>query len=898
MPIRPRLTDLRTEHLVNPLGLDEAAPRFSWKLADTRIGAAQIAYQVEVSTDPQTIIWDSSRVDSDTSVLIPYTGPALQPHTSYHWRARIWDHPGVATHWSETAWFETGFLNPKAVWPGAEWIHLPLKKTDATRPAAQLRKTFRLVSAPREARLYITARGVFEPHLNGERIDRDHLTPGWTDYRHRLEYLVYDVTAQLRAGDNTLGAFLADGWYAGFLGWKRQRDLYGDTAALLATLRIVEADGTIRWIGSDSSWRGALGHIVAADLYDGETCDARLAVTDWCTPSHPAKGWKPVRELTFAPLLLAAKAFGRVRTTEELKAVALTRPAKGRHVFDLGQNMVGNIRLRLRAPRGTRITLRYAEMLQADGTVYTANLRSAKCTDTYICRGGGLEIYEPRFTFHGFRYVEVVGVKTKPRLDAVIGLVWHTGMEPTGSFTTSHPLVNQLQSNIQWGQRGNFLEVPTDCPQRDERLGWTGDAQVFIPTAAFNYDVASFFRKWTRDLADGQHATGAYPDIAPDVFFKLWPDNAGGTAAWGDAGIICPWIVYQKYGDTRILDENYPAMARSVAFQEKTSANLIRPDTHYGDWLAPDASQAGWAATPSDLIGTAYFARTAGIMAEVARILNRPSDAKHFSALHAKIVAAFNRHYVTPDGRIAGDTQTAYLLALGFDLLPEKLRPAALAHLDRAFKQRGYHLCTGFVGTPLLCPVLSRFGRTDLAYRLLFNEGYPSWFYPIKNGATTMWERWNSWTPDKGFGEVGMNSFNHYAYGAIGEWLYATVAGISELAPGFKRILLRPQPHEKLTHVTASVESPYGRIRSEWRRTRPTFTWTVEVPPNTQATAVPPAVSLDMVKVNGKSWSSHEGISAADPLDGRPALTLLPGRYKFTMPGSAGLQPASTKVTQ
>jgi alpha-L-rhamnosidase len=447
--------------------------------------------------------------------------------------------------------------------------------------------------------------------------------------------------------------------------------------------------------------------------------------------------------------------------------------------------------------------------------------------------------------------------------------------------------VNQLQSSIRWGQRGNFLEVPTDCPQRDERLGWTGDAQVFIPTAAFNYNIASFFRKWTRDLADGQHPTGAFPDTAPDIFFNLWPENTGGTAAWGDAGVICPWTVYQKYGDTRILSENYSAMARSVGFQEKTSADLIRPDTHYGDWLAPDASEAGWAATPSDLIGTAYFARITAIMAETARILDHVADAKRFTALHAKILAAFNRRFVTPDGRLAGDTQTAYLLALGFDLLPEKLRPTALANLERALKRRNDHLATGFVGTPLLCPVLTRFGRTDLAYKLLFNDAYPSWLFPIKNGATTMWERWNSWTPNKGFGEAGMNSFNHYAYGAIGEWLYATVAGISELAPGFKRILLRPQPHEKLTHAAATLDSPYGEIRSAWKRTRATFTWTVVVPPNTTATAVPPTASLDAVKANAKPWAAHPGIRADGAFEGLPSFTLLPGRYVFTMPAQS-----------
>ena len=872
MPLR--LTDLRTEHLVNPLGLDEPAPRFSWKLADSRPGATQTAYQLEVSAGSSTVVWDSGRIDADTSVLVPYAGPALSPHTRYHWRLRIWDHTGTASAWSESAWFETGFLNPTAPWPTAEWIHFPLTKRDDAQPVAQFLKTFRLAAAPREARLYITARGVFEAQLNGARIGRDHLTPGWTDYRHRLEYLTYDVTPDLVAGDNTLGAFLADGWYAGTLTWFKSRNHYGSETALLAALRIVQADGSVQWVGTDSSWRGAASPFLSGDLYHGETFDARYVV----------KTWKPVRILSFPTVALAAKAFGRVRTIEELKPVTLTRPAKGTHVFDLGQNMVGNVRLRIRAPRGTHLTLRFAEMLQPDGNLYVENLRGIRAADTYICRGDGIETYEPRFTFHGFRYVELTGLKTKPPADAVTGLVWHTEMPPTGAFSCSDPRVNQLQSNIRWGQRGNFLEVPTDCPQRDERLGWTGDAQVFIPTAAFNYDIASFFRKWMRDLVDCQHPNGAYPNFAPDPFAKLPPVGEGtSSAAWAEAGIICPWVVYQKFGDTRILSENYPAMARYIAYVEKKSPGLICPDSNLGDWLAPDAARCDRAATPSDLIGTAYFARATDLLSKIAAALKLPADAKRYANLHTRILAAFNRHYVTPDIRLAGDTQTSYLLALAFDLLPEKNRPAAVAHLERTLKRRDDHLSTGFVGTPLLCPVLTRFGRADLAYKLLFNDTYPSWLFTVKNGATTMWEQWGSWTPDKGFAHPGMNSFNHYAYGAIGEWIYASVAGISELAPGFKRSLLRPQPNAKLTHATASLESPYGKIASAWKRTRKAFTWTVTIPPNTTAVALPPAASLESVRIANRPWSESKGVSATTH-DGVPALTLAPGRYVFTLP--------------
>lgn len=876
----PQVGALRVEHLVNPLGLDEKAPRFSWQLKDRRLGAGQTAYQVEVTSEGATI-WDSGRVESRECVLVAYAGEALRAHARYEWRVRVWDHEGRPTAWSGAAWFETGFLDPMASWPGAGWIaHPALPKAPADRPAAQLRKTFRLVARPREARLYVTARGIFEPRLNGERIGRDHLTPGWTDYRARYEYLTYDLTGRLAVGENTLSALLADGWYCGWFGFKRSRDHYGDTPALFAVLRLVEADGTVRWIGTDDSWRASTGPILAADLYDGETHDSRLVF---------GENEKAARVLAFPRLPLTAKAFGRVRTIEELAPVALTRPAKGRHVFDLGQNVVGNIRLRIRAPRGTRITIRYAEMLEADGTLYTANYRSAKSIDAYVCRGGGIETYEPRFTFHGFRYVELSGLKTAPKIEAVTGLVWHTEMAPTGDFRCSDPLLNKLQANIRWGQRGNFLEIPTDCPQRDERLGWTGDAQVFVPTAAFNYDVAAFFRKWARDLTDGQHASGAFPDTAPDLYFDIWPSSVGANAAWAEAGIICPWVVYRKYGDVRILEENYPAMTRYVAHLEKTSDKLIRPDTCFGDWLSPEATRPDWAATPCDLIGTAYFARAAELLARIAAVLGRPAEARKHAALHKRIVAAFNRHYVTADVRIAGDTQTAYLLALAFDLLPEAKRAAAVGHLERTIKRRNDHLCTGFVGTPLLCPVLGRFGRVDLAYRLLFNETYPSWLYPVKNGATTMWERWNSWTPDKGFGDASMNSFNHYAYGAVGEWMYATIGGIAELEPGYRRILLRIQPSERLKHAAASLESPHGRIRSAWRRAarEGKLTWAVEVPPGTEAVLVPPGASLTELRIDGKPWERHAGAAATEPHEGRAAIALRSGRFVLTMPVSA-----------
>lgn len=866
-----RAESLQVEYLENPLAIDEAVPRFSWKLADSRDGAAQTAWRVEVSRNGATV-WDSGRVDTDASAWIPYGGEPLQPHASYSWRVRLWDHRRADLGWSRAASFGTGFLSPDVSWPEAEWItHPAWPAAPGPRPAAELSRAFTLDGLPQEARLYVTARGIFEPHLNGDRVGDDHMTPGWTDYRHRLEYLAYDVTRQLRTGRNELSILLADGWYCGYLGWSRARDHYGDTPALLAVLRLRMADGTVRWIGSDASWRASTGPIRNADIYDGEWFDARRSF---------GRNRKPCKVMSFPGIPLTAKAFGRVRTVEERCAAQVAEPVKGRYVFDLGQNMVGNIRLRIKAARGTRITIRYAEMLQKDGGIYTDNYRTARSADTYVCSGDGCEVYIPRFTFHGFRYVELSGLKAMPRPDAVTGLVWHSGMKRTGFFDCSDPMVNRLQENIRWGQRGNFLEIPTDCPQRDERLGWTGDAQVFIPTAAFNYDVAGFFRKWTRDLADGQHALGAYPDIAPDLFFSSRSGNPRGNAAWADAGIICPWVIFRKYGDTRILEENYPAMERYLDFLKRTSTALIRPDTTYGDWLAPDAARCDRTATPSDLIGTAYFARCAWILAGTASVLGRESAAREFRLLHGRIVRAFNREFVSPAARLAGDTQTGYLLALGFDLLPEEKRPAAVNHLERTLQRRDYHLSTGFVGTPLLCPVLSRFGRDDLAYRLLFQSDYPSWLLPVKNGATTMWERWDSWTPEKGFGEGGMNSFNHYAYGAIGEWLYATVAGISELEPGFKRILLKPALDERLSHASASLDTPYGLVESAWRRMGRRVEWKVRTPPNTSALIVLPEGARASLKVDGRPWTRGDG-SHRNLVEIPEGFVMNAGRHRF-----------------
>ena len=703
-----------------------------------------------------------------------------------------------------------------AVWTG-QWIGVACLKDAApgfARPSPLLRRSFVLEKPVRRARLLWTALGLAEVEINGRRLTGDFLVPGWTDFRHRTQSLEANCTEFLRQGENVIGAMLGDGWYCGTLLWKNERDHYGDAPGFLAQLEVEFVDGQKRTVATDGEWVTRPGPILESDLYHGETYDACAEVPNWSSPGETeGEPWKPVG--TFEPFagLIEPKRCTPVRVTEELTPVSVAQSPTGGAIFDFGQNFAGVCRLRLKGRKGQRLTLQFAEMLQGDGSLYRANLRLARATDVYICKGGGVEEWTPRFTFHGFRYVEVSGMDSLPSPDLLTGLVLHTDMRSTGTFECSNPDVNQLNSNIRWSLRSNFLEVPTDCPQRDERLGWTGDAQVFVSTAAFHYDVKNFFEKWMVDVRDGQREDGAFPDVAPDLL------HSAGNAGWGDAGVICPWMIYWHYGDERILRDNYESMKRWIDFQEATANGFVRPPTTYGDWLAIDAVIPEHAPVPSDLVGTAYFAHTTQLMERVAGILGHEKDAARMRELHGRIVAAFQREFVTPNGRLAGDCQTAYLLALAFDLLPEPLRAVAFERLVARIEVRGWHLSTGFLGTPLLCPVLSRFGRTDIAYKLLLQDTYPSWLYPIRNGATTMWERWNSYTHEHGFGPVGMNSFNHYAYGAIGAWIYSVVGGIRALEPGYSRVQIAPEPGHGITWAKTGLLTPQGLVSCHWTET-------------------------------------------------------------------------------
>jgi len=866
--------------LENPTGIDELRPHFQWKQTGTRRGTSQSAYHIQVTSAEagfdRPAFWDTEYVESRDSFDVKYAGRQLPRTQRCLWRVRIWDENGAPSPWSAVASFETGIHEAK--W-AASWIGVHRKTPADAPPAVYLRKQFEVPDTVESARLYITARGLFTARINGQNVGRDVLVPGWTDYRFRIDYLVYDVTFLLQPGPNVIEVVLGDGWWSGILSEPQFGLRYGVDPALLAQLVIHRDDGTEAMVASDETWLARLdGPISANSLYHGETYDARRELALTGSTNKPHRGWKPAEVFPLPELELKAKHCPPVRRMQEQTPIAVTEPQPGVYIFDMGENIAGWARLRVTAPEGTEIRLRFGEMLEADGTLYIANLRSARATDRYTCRSGSEETWEPSFTYHGFRYVEVTGLPSVPDQQTITGIVLYSTLADVGTFECSDPLINRLQQCIVRGQKGNFIDLPSDCPQRDERLGWSGDAQVFAPTACYNMESAPLFRSWMRAMRDGQRADGAFPDLAPHVILEH------GNAGWGDAGIIVPWTVWRFTGDTGILEENYEAMARHVEFQHRSSRKLIRPDTLFGDWLSPDAARPENSPTPKDLIGTAYFVHTTRLLGEIAAALGKKRDAQRYGKLAGQIRAAFQREFVTPGGRVLGDTQTSYLLALGFDLLDASFRPAAIERLVELIRARDWHLATGFLGTPLLCPVLSACGHPDVAYRLLKQETYPSWLYPVLNGATTMWERWNSWTKERGFGDVGMNSFNHYAYGAVGEWLYSTVAGIAPQEPGFKRIRIAPIPGGRLTNASAELDTPLGKACSAWKLHGKFFQLDVTIPPNAEAEVHLPHASRQAVTESGKPLKTGNGLISISTQTGNLVLVVASGAYRFHCP--------------
>jgi alpha-L-rhamnosidase len=881
------VSHLRCEGLDAPTLVDTPAPRFSWQMESAERGARQSAYQLriaEIRPHGEAIATplESPRITSDVSQWVEFPSLTVKPKTRYQWQVRVWDHEQHDSGWSAPTSFETSLLGGEWL---ADWLSdghtvaTPTPDSDSHKkrppppPAAAryFRKTFDLPNQPVSARLYLSAFGLVEPWINGQKATNDLFLPGWPDYKIRNFYVAYDVTPLLHSGPNTLGLILGEGWYSSWLAGGQA----GPTPKVSAWIEVTDASGQKSIVATDASWQWAEGPITANGIYPGEDFDARKEDAAWCQPAGGAWNWQPVKVEDKSPVELNARISQPVRRIEELKPISRKEVSPGVFIYDLGQNMVGWARLKVQAPAGQAIQLRFGEMLNPDGSLYTKNLRAARATANYIAKGQGLETWEPRFSFFGFRYVELSGI-TVPADDAITGVVVHSDLPRIGHFECSNPLLNKLYSNTLWGQKGNFLEVPTDCPQRNERLGWTGDAQVFCHTANFNLNCGAFYRQWAAALRDSFDKNG-YANVAPKVF------NGSGVPGWSDAGVIVPWMTYLHTGDRRMLEENFEIAQRSIdQFANANPSGLRVIKKGFGDWLAP-GYPAGKAPTPLALIATAYFARSTELVAQMAEVLGKPEIAAKDRALLETIKTAFQKEFITPDGKVSSEEQTAYLLALGFDLVPTELRPQTIQHLAQAIADKDNHLSTGFLGTPLLAPVLSDSGLSELAYKVVLQDTYPGWLFSVKNGATTIWERWDSWTPDKGFNKDGMNSFNHYAYGSVVGWFYDTIGGLKldASSPAWKHFVIAPTSGGGLKSAKASVETPYGRAASDWKIQGDRFDLAVTIPANTSATVHVPAKDSNAVTESGQPANKANGVKFLRFENGKAIYEVGSGTYQF-----------------
>ncbi|MBI5770343.1 MAG: family 78 glycoside hydrolase catalytic domain [Verrucomicrobia bacterium] len=932
------VADLRCEYLVAPLAVDTPAPRLSWRMLAERRGAAQRAWQVRVASSAAKLAvgegdwWDSGRVEGNATSQVVYAGRPLTSGCECFWQVRIWDERGAVCAWSEPARWAMGLLQPQD-WR-AQWISFrdatPLhtdRKTLSLPPPRHYRREFAAGKPVRRATVYASALGLYDLYVNGRRVGDAYFQPGWADYAQRAHYRAHDVTALVRGGAaNAIGAVVAEGWYAGYVGYgllvgygpqKSGRNFYGKTPALRAQLELEYTDGSRETIVTDETWRVTdRGPTREADLIMGESYDARAELDRWSEPGFEAAAWAPAvraetnprvksvfadtagqREVDLGftpPATMQAYAAPPIRVTQELPAKRLTEPKPGVFIFDLGQNFAGIVRLAVKGAAGTTVRLRYGEMVHKDGSLMTENLRRARATDTYVLRGDPQgETWSPRFTYHGFQFVEVTGLAEPPTLAAITGLVLHNDTPLTGSFECSDPVLTQFGRNARWTQRANFVEVPTDCPQRDERLGWMGDAQAYVRTATFNADVAAFFTKWLDDVAESQRSFGAYPDYAPYPMAHGGGGKTFGTG-WTDAGIICPWTIWKVYGDTRVIERHWASMLRFMEWRhasttpEGLGTSLGNP---WGDWLNVNEN------TPIDYLDTCYHVLDLRLMEEMAGATGRSIEVANFAARRAKTTKAFGAKYLKPDGTLTVDTQSAYVLALWTGLIPGDRISAAAAALAARIERNDFRMATGFLGTRALLPALSGSGRHDLAARLFQSRRFPSWGYEVVNGATTVWERWDSYTTEHGFnGAAGnqnaaMNSFSHYAFGAVMEWAYRDLAGIDSDGPGYRKILLRPRPptegsnpeNPPISWVRARYDSINGRIESAWKRAAGRCEFEVVVPANTEASVHLPEATVARTRESGEPLDRAPGVRSVKPDGAALRVVVGSGRYRFVV---------------
>lgn len=826
--------DFTVEYRESPIGVDCPAPRFGWKLQSGRQNVAQRAYQIIVAGEDDTIVWDSGRVESGQSVAVPYGGEPLAARTAYQVALTVTDNSGESAEASCT--FETGLMEPAKNFT-AQYITHGFE--DNLEPAAVFVKEFAAGKPVKRARLYATALGVYEFTLNGENVSDVRLAPGWTYYDCRLQYQTYDLTPHIRE-NNRIEFTVGNGWYKGILGFYNTGNHYGERTALLAQIELTYEDGTCETIGTDGSWLSTTGPIRYSEWYHGETIDLTLGEQEAV----------PVRVYEHSKEILVAQQCEPVRVTQRLPAVELLHTPNGEAVLDFGQNLAGVVEARVKYPRGTVLTLRHGEALDENGNLYTKNLRTAKATDTFICSGGE-DVFLPKFTNHGFRYVSIessIPVELDPA--GFTACVVGSDLRQTGFFESDNALVNRLWQNIDWTQRSNFVEIPTDCPQRDERLGYTGDAQFFIGTALCNRNAALFFEKWLQDVkAEQERYNGGIPTAVPDVM-----NSGGGMSVWHDAGTVIPWALYQTYGDLRFLEEQFDSMKGCVEFTRQNltgESGLVTQGQQLGDWVALDVERGPWlrrdeevwnlelpekiGATDPHYVANVYYLNSIDIVAKSAELLGYESEAKEYRELYERVLAAIRAEYITPTGRLLSDTQTGLAMGLQFGVCEEKDRPRFVERLCKNLENHKNHLATGFAGTRELCRALSENGRHDLAGKVFLKEDCPSWLYHVKLGGTTVWELWDGVNPDGSFNKFEMNSLNQYAYASIGEWIYKDLCGLQALEPGYKHSLVKPRLIEGVTELSGGIETVYGRLGCKISCKGKQYTVDVEIPANTTA---------------------------------------------------------------
>jgi len=924
-PAQLKVTNLKTEYLVNPLGLDVRTPRLGWIIevaAKSVYAQKQAAYQVLVASAPDKLteakadIWNSGKTSSNANAQIVYGGKSLTSGQKCFWTVRVWNQDDAATPWSPVAFWSMGLLEAKD-WK-AKWIgdqpdlvqkeyqamlatydpekNKSFKNIKPVGPSSpMLRKAFNVRNNVKEAVLYVSALGYYEMGLNGQKVGNQWLTPEWTDYNQRVQYQTYDVTKSLKPGSNVLSSLLGDGWYLSMIGptkWHEdypRRGVYGNDRRLIAQLAITYADGSKELVVTDESWKiNTKGFIVAADNFLGQKIDARNIPAHWQQVGFNDGSWSNVYADATVHKNLEAQKNEPIRIYKYLNPQTV-KPLGDKYIVDFGQNLTGWTQLKIKGQKGDQIKIRHGEMLDDDGSLYTANLAAAIQEDEYILSGND-DVFEPYFTYHGFRYIEISGLKSLKNIETIRACALSSDPDEVGGFSCSNEKLNQLWSNILWTQRNNMTSVPTDCPQRDERMGWMGDAQVFCQNSMFNMDMAAFYTKWIKDIRDAQSERGTFPDIAPhankpDIRFSNAP-------AWSDAGVIIPWRMYENYGDKELLRQHYDAMKKYIENIRRQNPDFLwlkDVGNQYGDWLNANTVIAeGYSKTrgevPKEVFATAFYANSVRLFSKMARVLGNEKDAAEYEALFESIKKRFNSEYVNDSVKIKGHTQSAYALALNFELLPREKEASAFDHMLDCLKEYDYRISTGFVTTLMMMKELTKRGRNDIAYRLLESERMPSWLYSINQGATTIWERWDGYVKGRGFQDAGMNSFCHYSLGSVGEWMYRVILGINPDIndPAYKHFIIHPQPGGSITWAKGSYASINGLIGVDWKKEGSTFTLQVEIPVNSSATVILPTNQLGAIRMNGKGVSG-DLLNLNHKAAGETALELGSGRYDFVI---------------